>query len=143
MSLGCGFYPAILVRTQGVARIRKQSSYPDGAGPDVNLAVREIEPAFVRIALPVRENQLQVQLVSEVLPFLRRRVAVPVPQILLLADGNVRLDRIHCGHRRNGWAGRAHQRPDLLLGDARDAVNRRDEAGESQVDPRRFYLSFG
>jgi hypothetical protein len=54
--------PAVLAGPQVVAGIREQSRHPDGAGPDVHLAIREVEGAFLRIDRPVRQNELESQL---------------------------------------------------------------------------------
>ncbi len=54
--------PAVLAGPQSVSRIREQSRHPDGAGPDVHLAIREIEGPALRIDGPIRQNQLQPQL---------------------------------------------------------------------------------
>src|ERR1700730_18288994 len=102
-----------MARTQDMFGVREQSRQADSSCPDVNLAVREIELAFVRINNPVGENQLEIQQVLGGPPVFERWKAARVIQIFLLAGGEVDLDRINRGDRRDGAARRTHQRPDL------------------------------
>ena len=129
-------HPAVLPGTQAIAGIREQPRQPDGAGPDVDLAVREIELALVRIGDAIGENQFEFQQPGGGLPLLRGREPPRIFQILLLAGGEVDLDRIDCRDSGDDAAGRAYQRAHLQLGDARDAVDRRRQPGESKIDLR-------
>ena len=141
--LRCGSYPSVLTGTQAVAGIREQSRKTDCAGPDVNLAVGEIEPAPVRIGNAVGENQLEIQQAGGSLTFLGGREAARVVQIFLLAGSEVDLDRIYRGDCGDGAAGRADERSDLLLSDSREAVDGRRQAGESQIDARGLDVGLG
>ena len=56
---GCGSHPTVLAGTQDVSGIGEESGHPDGAGPDVHLAIRKIELPLVRIGGAIGENQLE------------------------------------------------------------------------------------
>src|SRR5229473_5394650 len=59
---GGGANPAILSGAQKVSRVWKKARYTDGASALVDLAIREVEIPILRIDGPVRQNELQPQL---------------------------------------------------------------------------------
>ena len=76
--------PTVLAGPQGVSRIREQSRHPDGAGPDVDLAIRKVESPVLRIDGPIRQNELQPQPLPLSVQGGRCRVAPVKVEIFLL-----------------------------------------------------------
>src|SRR5262249_43756089 len=138
LSIGGSPYPAVLAGAQDAVGIRKHCRQANGAGPDIDRAVRQIKLAFQWISDAVPEHQLEFEPLVVGRDSLRCREAAPVPQVRLLAGSEVHLDGVDRGDRGYGSAPRSHQGPDLLLGGAWDTVNRGAETCETQIDPSRI-----
>ena len=93
-----GAHFGVAARTQNVSRIRKQPGDPNGPGALVDLAVRKVERALVRIGGTIGQNQLQAQSFVRRLATGLRREAFPPCKILGLADREVNLDRLNRGN---------------------------------------------
>src|SRR6202035_2570121 len=132
---GCANF-GVLARPQTVPRIREQSCQPDGTGLEVDATVCEVDPALWRIEDAIAQNQLELPLLEVGLAQCGCRKAARKREVALLTGREIDLDRIKGRDRRNGAARRTHERSHLEFRDARDAIDRRGEAGETEVDLR-------
>src|SRR5216684_5403101 len=102
--------------------------------PRIDLAIAEHELARMRIDGPAGEDQIERRVaVGE---RARRDLAAQAAdelQILALADGDVRLDRIDA-RDRGEQRGRPDQIAQLSLGDAGDPVGERADLGEPEIE---------
>ncbi len=129
-----------LPRPQHMVRIRKERHQPQRPCRRPDLAVGRRELPHERINRPVPQDQLDLQLLQPLPPLHRvghqlREIKVP-----LLRDVVIRLDRIDRRNRRQLPRRRPHQIPNLPLGNARDAVRRRNNLGELQIQRRPLHL---
>src|SRR3954454_7105763 len=90
----------------------------------------------MRIRRAVRQHKLDPQsfLVRSRTCF--RGEAFCESEILRLSHGEINFDRVNRRNSGNGPAGWANERADLELCLSRDAIDRCDEPGELEVDPR-------
>ena len=110
---GLGTDSGELSGPEKVSRIGEEGGDLDRAGPDIHLAVCKGKRALVRMNAPISKDQLEHLLSAH--PTVLR-----VPQVLLLAHGDVDFDGIHVGNGCQFLHGsRADQIADLRLGNAR------------------------
>src|SRR5258708_37340207 len=111
-----GAHLRVLAGAQEVARVREHSPDVDGAGRLPDRAVQDRGPPPVRVGRSVGQGELEVALLLAV----AQRAALPPPQILLLADGELDVDRVDLGDRGENRAG-ADQVADVRVLDPGDA----------------------
>src|SRR5437879_11780938 len=99
----------------------------DGAGRPTDIAVEDLGRPAVRIRRPVGQDD------PEVPQSLRGPTPAP-SQVLLLADGDLDVDRIELGDRGERGAG-LDQIADVRVLDARDTGDRGEDLRPAGVEP--------
>ena len=124
---------AILPGPKHVAGIREQRADADRAHLGIDLAIHGEHGAALRVRAPVGEDKGEP---STGLPESRSRCGcrdlAGNPEILLLAERKVRLDRVQLRDRREEGR-RPDEISDLSAGDRRHAIGERCDAGETEV----------
>src|SRR6266498_2331215 len=97
VALGCGYRTDAteLSRPQNISRIREYSGHADRAGLLINLAVRKEEASFFRIGASVGEDQFELDLDDAGAAPRFNEIALGKVKVLLLAEGEIDLDRIN------------------------------------------------
>src|ERR1700676_4228124 len=108
-----------------------QTQYTTGL--EVDATVGEVDPALLRIEDSIAQNQLELPLLEVGLAQGGCWKAPRKREVALLTGREIDLDRIKGRDRRNGAARRTHERSHLEFRDARDAIDRRAEPGETGV----------
>src|SRR5262249_43426540 len=133
-------YPhfGITARPQDVVGVREQCGDADCSSALIHLAIGEIKRSQMRIRRAVRQHKLDPQsfLVRSRTCF--RGEAFSESEILGLSHREINFDRVNRrnrSHRSGGWT---DESTDLQLRLAYNSIDRRDEPGELEVDPRRL-----
>ena len=123
LDLGLRPHLAVLARAQEALRIGEGSRYPDGAGIRVDLTIDKDDAALAGVHAAVGKRQFDGHAVGAVQQIGAAGSAhlVREREILLLADGEVNLNRLHLRNSRE-HGGLRDQAADLGGCDAGDAV---------------------
>src|SRR6202007_1138794 len=134
--------PSKLPGAKEVLRIGKGANDLNTACAYIHLAIRKQASPFVRIDGAIRQNQVKWRPVGRNL-FLRVSInLVSEVDVLLLADGEIRLDGIYLRDRRENRR-RSDKIADLHLSNSGDAIDQRLHLRELQVQLCLLHLSLG
>src|SRR3984957_8309308 len=128
---------AILPGAEDISGIRKQRRQLNRAGILIYLSIRKIKFAWMRICGSIGEDELQLPVIPVWVrdPLLER-------EILLFADSEIVSDGIDRRNCSQDSAAGVYQVPYLCLRHTGDAVNRGNNACETEVDTGRFDPAF-
>src|SRR5438552_4018788 len=126
-----GAHLLVLAGAQEVARVWEHSPDADGAGRRPDRAVQDRDRPSVGVNRSVGEGDLEIILPLAVTA--AHKPALPQSQILLLADGELDVDRVDQGDRGENRAG-ADLVPDVRVLDAGDAGDRGEDLRPAVVE---------
>src|SRR5256712_2171590 len=126
-----GAHLRILAGAQEIARVWEHSPDADGAGRRPDRAVQDRDRPSVGVNRPVGEGDLEIILPLAVTA--AHKPALPQSQILLLADGELDVDRVDQGDRGENRAG-ADLVPNVRVLDAGDAGDRGEDLRPAVVE---------
>ncbi len=122
---------AVLAWPEEVAGIRESALDGDRARSGIDLAIGHDHLPAVRVRAAVVEDEVQHGVIAP--RGLRPVVALGGAKVFYFADVELGLDRVDLRDRRHD-RGRAHEAPDLRLGNAHDAVDRRSHLRPAAVE---------
>src|SRR6516162_6345939 len=128
----------ITARPQDVVGVREQCGDADCSSALIHLAIGKIKRSQTRIRRAVRQHKLDPQSLLIRSRTCFRRESFSESEILRLSHREINFDWVDSRYRSHGSGGRTDESTHLELRLACNAIDRCDEPGELEVDPRRF-----